>query len=141
MDVYDAEKRSAVMRAVKSRNTKPEIKVRQLLHKAGYRYRLHRKDLPGKPDIVFPSKKAAIFVHGCFWHQHAGCPHADRPAANNDYWTKKLNRNMERDKANIIALANEGWRTLILWECEIKKGDVLDEVKNFLEKPASGRTK
>ena len=141
MDVYDAEKRSAIMRAVKSRDTKPEIKVRQLLHKAGYRYRLHRKDLPGKPDIVFPSKKVVIFVHGCFWHQHAGCPQAERPAANSDYWTKKLNRNMERDKTNIAALTNEGWRTLILWECEIKKGDVLGRVKLFLEALDSHSTK
>lgn len=133
MDVYDAEKRSAVMRAVKSRNTKPEIKVRQLLHRAGYRYRLHRKDLPGKPDIVFPSRRAVIFVHGCFWHQHAGCPHADRPASNNDYWTKKLNRNMERDRANISTLKSDGWKTLVLWECEIKKDEILNNVVCFLE--------
>lgn len=141
MDVYDAKKRSAVMRAVKSRNTKPEIKVRQLLHGAGYRYRLHRKDLPGKPDIVFPGKRAAIFIHGCFWHQHAGCSHADRPASNNDYWTKKLNRNMERDQANMASLADEGWKTLILWECEIKKGGILDKVRQFLESPVIDSTK
>ena len=78
MDVYGPEKRSAVMRAVKSKGTGPEIKVRRLLHRAGYRYRLHQKDLPGNPDIVFPRRRAAIFVHGCFWHQHPGCPHAER---------------------------------------------------------------
>jgi DNA mismatch endonuclease (patch repair protein) len=133
MDVYDAATRSAVMRSVKSRNTKPEIKVRQLLHGAGYRFRLHRKDLPGKPDIVLPSKRAAIFVHGCFWHQHASCPHADRPSSNNEYWTKKLNRNIERDRANVAALKSDGWKVLILWECEIRNSDVLAIVKNFLE--------
>jgi DNA mismatch endonuclease (patch repair protein) len=133
MDVYDAATRSSVMRAVKARNTKPEMKVRQLLHRAGYRYRLHRKDLPGRPDIVFPSKRAVIFVHGCFWHQHPGCPRADRPSSNNDYWTKKLDRNVERDKVNIAELKREGWKSLILWECEIKDADVLGRVTRFLK--------
>ncbi|MBC7912040.1 MAG: DNA mismatch endonuclease Vsr [Pyrinomonadaceae bacterium] len=133
MDVYNAKTRSAVMRAVKSRNTKPEIKVRQLLHRAGYRFRLHRKDLPGKPDIVFPGKRVAIFVHGCFWHQHAGCSYADRPSSNSEYWTKKLNRNVERDKANLAALEKAGWKILILWECEIRNSDILAIAKTVLD--------
>src|SRR4051812_39007217 len=112
MDVFDAEKRSAVMRAVKSKDTAPEMKVRRLLHRAGYRFRLHRDDLPGKPDLVFPSKRAVIFVHGCFWHQHPGCRQADRPSSNNPYWNKKLNRNIERDRAHTAALCTQGWKVL-----------------------------
>jgi DNA mismatch endonuclease (patch repair protein) len=125
MDVFNAEKRSAVMRAVKSKDTTPEMKVRRLLHRAGYRFRLHRNDLPGKPDLVFLSKRAVILVHGCFWHQHPGCRHADRPSSNNPYWNKKLNRNAERDKANVSALEEKGWRALVLWECEIRGSDLL----------------
>jgi DNA mismatch endonuclease, patch repair protein len=131
-DVFDAEKRSAVMRAVKSKDTTPEMKVRRLLHRAGYRFRLHRADLPGKPDIVFPSKRAAIFVHGCFWHQHPGCHYADRPSSNNPYWNKKLNRNVERDKAHVAALKEQGWKVLTLWECEIRNIDVLPKVEELL---------
>jgi DNA mismatch endonuclease, patch repair protein len=133
MDVLNAEQRSAVMRSIKSKDTKPEIKVRQLLHRAGYRYRLHRADLPGKPDIVFASKRAAIFIHGCFWHQHPECPHAARPSSNNDYWIRKLNRNIERDKAHIAALEELGWNVLTIWECDIRSGDILSVVKRFLE--------
>ncbi|PYS88763.1 MAG: very short patch repair endonuclease [Acidobacteria bacterium] len=133
MDVFNAEQRSAVMRSVKSKDTTPEIKVRRLLHRAGYRYRIHRSDLPGKPDIVFAGRRAAIFIHGCFWHQHPGCPHAERPSSNNDYWTKKLNRNIERDKAHIIALQELGWKVLTIWECEISNSDTLLTVKQFLE--------
>lgn len=130
MDVYDAEKRSAVMRAVKSKDTTPEIKVRHILHRAGYRYRLHRNDLPGKPDIVFPSRRTAIFIHGCFWHQHPECHHAARPASNSDYWNRKLNRNIERDKKHIAELEKAGWKVLTLWECEIKERDILSTVDN-----------
>lgn len=133
MDVFEAEKRSAIMRAVKSKDTTPEMKVRRALHKAGYRFRLHRADLPGKPDIVLPSRCAVIFVHGCFWHQHPGCHHADRPSSNNPYWNKKLNRNIERDKAHTSALKEQGWKVLTLWECDIRKGDVLEIVNKFLK--------
>ena len=133
MDVFDIEKRSAVMRAVKSKDTTPEMKVRRLLHRAGYRFRLHHKDLPGKPDLVFPGKRAAILIHGCFWHQHPSCRHADRPSSNNPYWDKKLNRNVERDKANVSALEEKGWRVLVLWECEIRNSDPLWMIKTFLD--------
>src|SRR5947209_3239298 len=132
-DVFDAEKRSAVMRAVKSKDTTPEMKVRRLLHRAGYRFRLHRADLPGKPDIVFPGRRAAIFVHGCFWHQHPGCHHADRPSSNKPYWNKKLNRNVERDKAHVSALKEQEWKVLTLWECEVRNIDILHKVEEFLE--------
>jgi DNA mismatch endonuclease, patch repair protein len=133
MDVFNVEQRSAVMRSVKSKDTTPEIKVRRLLYRAGYRYRIHRANLPGKPDIVFVSRRAAIFIHGCFWHQHPGCPHAARPSSNNDYWTKKLNRNVERDKTHMEALQELGWRVLTVWECEIRSSDILTTVKRFLE--------
>jgi DNA mismatch endonuclease (patch repair protein) len=134
MDVFDAKQRSAVMRAVKSKGTKPEIKVRRLLHQAGYRYRLHRKDLPGNPDIVFPGRRAVVFIHGCFWHQHPGCRHANRPSSNNVYWTKKLERNIERDRRNITSLEERGWDVLVLWECELKNPDLLANVGKFLKR-------
>jgi DNA mismatch endonuclease (patch repair protein) len=132
MDMYDKKTRSFVMQAVKQRDTKPEMKVRKLLYHAGYRYRLHRKDLPGRPDIVFPRQRVAIFVHGCFWHQHSGCPRADRPTSNKVFWNKKLDRNVERDKANLEALTRMGWNVLIIWECKLKNDGLLDEIKHFL---------
>lgn len=94
--------------------------VRRLLHAAGFRYRLHRHDLPGKPDIVFPSRHKAILVHGCFWHQHRGCHYADRPSSNTEYWRRKLDRNVARDAANSAKLKELGWDTLVVWECETR---------------------
>ena len=112
--------RSAIMRAVKGRDTKPEIRVRSLLHRLGYRFRLHRKGLPGSPDIVLPSRKVAVFVHGCFWHGH-GCARSLRqPKTNADYWSAKLARNRARDAENLAALAALGWRAVTLWECGLK---------------------
>jgi DNA mismatch endonuclease (patch repair protein) len=119
-DVFSKEQRSRVMAKVRGENTSPEMAVRSLIHRMGYRYRLHRKDLPGKPDIVLPRHKKIIFVHGCFWHQHAGCKAADRPASNTEYWTKKLDRNIERDKSNQQKLEELGWQVLVVWECQIK---------------------
>lgn len=108
------------MRAVRSKDTSPEIIVRQWLYANGYRYRLHRKDLPGKPDIIFSGRKKIIFVHGCFWHGH-DCPRGDRiPQTNTLYWKSKIGKNVARDNANIQALNNQGWRTLIIWECETR---------------------
>jgi len=97
MDKLTAERRSANMRAIRSKGTKPEMRVRRLIHTLGYRYRLHRKDLPGKPDLVFPGRRCVIFVHGCFWHQHAGCREGRPPRSNSGYWTPKLSRTVERD--------------------------------------------
>lgn len=113
-------KRSAIMRAVGSVNTKPEIAVRKLAHALGYRFRLHRADLPGKPDIVFPSRAKAIFVHGCFWHGHDCKRGAREPKTNVEYWRGKISRNMARDKASITALRAIGWKPLIVWECELR---------------------
>ncbi|MCJ2101012.1 very short patch repair endonuclease [Methylobacterium sp. E-046] len=108
------------MRANKGRDTKPELIVRRLLHSMGYRFRLHRRDLPGTPDIVLPRHRAAIQVHGCFWHQHQGCRHANLPRSRSAYWHPKLARNVERDAHAISALEALGWRVLVLWECELR---------------------
>jgi DNA mismatch endonuclease (patch repair protein) len=119
-DVYSREKRSAVMRRVKGRDTSPELKVRKALTALGARYRLNRRDLPGSPDIVMPGREVALFVHGCFWHGHS-CPRGDRmPATNRDYWRAKIGRNMARDKASLAALKKLGWKPIVIWECETR---------------------
>lgn len=109
------------MRAIRKRDTKPELAVRSTLHRLGYRFRLHRRDLPGSPDIVLPRHRAVIFVHGCFWHQHAGCRHATVPRLRQSYWLPKLSRNVARDGQAVRELVAAGWRVLVLWECEIAK--------------------
>lgn len=124
-DVFDAPTRSRVMRAVKGKNTRPEQAVRSLLHFLGYRFRLHRRDLPGFPDIILPGRKAVILVHGCFWHGH-DCKRGSRtPKANADYWVSKIGRNMARDARTRAALEAQGWRVLVVWECEIKDAETL----------------
>lgn len=125
MDKISSAKRSEVMRSVKSKNTDLEMTVRRLLHKAGFRYRLHRKDLPGKPDLVFPGKRKIIFIHGCFWHQHPGCRRATRPIAHADYWNAKLDGNIARDAQHINALHDKGWDTLVVWECDMRDEELL----------------
>jgi DNA mismatch endonuclease, patch repair protein len=112
--------RSQTMARVKSTDTTPEIAVRQALHAAGFRYRLHRVDLPGKPDIVLPGRRVVVFVHGCFWHSHPGCRRARMPSTRQDYWAPKLARNVARDQAAVKALAAEGWKVVTVWECELK---------------------
>lgn len=109
-----------MMAAVRGRDTKPEWAVRVLLFAAGYRYRLHRRDLPGSPDIVLPRYRVAVFVHGCFWHGH-DCARGRRPTSNVDFWTAKLNGNIERDKRNQAALKSAGWRVIVIWACRIDK--------------------
>jgi len=108
------------MRRIRSKGMRPELAVRSLVHRMGYRFRLHRKDLPGKPDLVFVSRRKVIFVHGCFWHSHKACDTAHMPKSNLAYWRPKLERNRERDTRNIEALAAAGWKPLIIWECETK---------------------
>lgn len=119
MDTVNTKTRSRTMRAVRDADTSPEMAVRRLLHAAGYRYWLHAKELPGKPDIVFTKKRKVIFVHGCFWHQHPGCPAADRPRSNTDYWNAKLDRNVVRDERSRSALSHAGWSVHVVWECEL----------------------
>ncbi len=132
-DVFQPEERSRIMAKVRGENTSPERLVRSLVHRMGYRFRLHRKDLPGKPDIVLPRHKKIIFIHGCFWHQHEGCPHAARPTSNTEYWNKKLDRNMIRDREHLQKLEYLGWNVLIVWECETRDHDkLLEKLKGFL---------
>jgi DNA mismatch endonuclease (patch repair protein) len=119
-DVYSAQKRSSVMRQVKAQNTTPELAVRKTLTKLGARYRLHRKDLPGKPDIVLPGRRLALFVHGCFWHGHDCARGARVPKQNRDYWVAKVERNRARDVKHREALAALGWRVETIWECDLK---------------------
>lgn len=119
-DVYSPEKRSAVMRRVKGKDTAPELKVRRALTALGARYRLNRKDLPGSPDIVMAGRRLAIFVHGCFWHGHDCARGARVPKANREYWTAKVERNVARDHKAAQALADQGWRVETIWECELK---------------------
>jgi DNA mismatch endonuclease (patch repair protein) len=137
-DVFSKEKRSSVMRRVKGKDTAPELKVRRLLWAMGVRgYRLHRKDLPGAPDVVLPGRRLAIFVHGCFWHGHDCARGARVPKQNRDYWIAKVGRNRARDVSHRAALEAMGWRVLVLWECELKDDVALEvELRNALAAPA-----
>jgi DNA mismatch endonuclease (patch repair protein) len=114
------------MARVKSVDTTPELIVRKFLHAAGLRFRLHRADLPGRPDIVFAARKTVVFVHGCFWHAHPGCSRARVPATRRDYWEAKLARNVARDAANQAALDAAGWDVQVIWECELRATDRLE---------------
>ncbi|HOQ46726.1 MAG TPA: very short patch repair endonuclease [Bryobacteraceae bacterium] len=130
-----AEQRSRIMRAVKGADTTPELAVRRLAHSMGYRFRLHRKDLPGKPDLTFPRLRKVIFVNGCFWHGHDCARGARVPVRNRDYWTQKVARNMERDRSAQSALQRLGWKSLVVWECEIKDQNRLQRtLRRFLGK-------
>ncbi|NVZ36143.1 DNA mismatch endonuclease Vsr [Pseudomonas sp. A4002] len=120
IDIVDGVTRSRMMAGILGRNTKPELIVRRYLHACGYRYRLHRKDLPGKPDLVFSKYKLVIFVHGCFWHRHANCVYATSPGSRRDFWEEKLNGNVSRDQKQISLLNAKGWRVVVVWECGLK---------------------
>lgn len=128
-DKISPECRSANMRAIRSKDMKPEMAVRRMAHRLGYRFRLHCKDLPGKPDMVFPKRRSIIFVHGCFWHQHCdpSCKDAQKPKSNVNYWQPKLLRNQARDAKHEAALQTQGWRVLVIWECQTKDERVLEE--------------
>ena len=112
--------RSRMMASVRSKGTKPEMIVRRSLHRLGYRYRLHQADLPGKPDLVFACRRKVLFVNGCFWHVHEGCPRSRVPSSNRDFWMAKLERNRRRDLESLKALCERGWSTLTVWECELR---------------------
>ncbi len=138
-DKISKSRRSANMAAIKSKDMKPEMAVRKMVHALGYRYRLHRRDLPGKPDLVFGPRRKVIFVHGCFWHMHPKetCLDARRPKSNTGYWTPKLARNVVRDSAHAAALRKFGWRVLVIWECETKDPVKLTaRLTKFLANPA-----
>jgi DNA mismatch endonuclease (patch repair protein) len=117
-DNLTQKQRSHCMSKIRSKGTRPELIVRSIVHKLGFRFRLHRRDLPGIPDLVLPRHRVAIFVHGCFWHQHPGCIRSKRPKSNTAYWEKKLDGNIERDLAHLVRLQRLGWRVGIVWECE-----------------------
>lgn len=134
-DNRSPEKRSSTMRAVRGKDTSPEWTVRRLLHRLGYRYRLHARNLPGSPDIAFPARRKAIFVHGCFWHAH-GCSIGQPPKSRLDYWLPKLERNRERDSRKDAALMALGWKTLTVWQCETRDSDALAaSLRAFLGAP------
>ena len=136
VDIVTPQRRSQIMSGIRSKGMKPEMIVRRNLHAMGYRYRLHRKDLPGKPDLVFPARRKVILVHGCFWHQHAdpGCKIARRPKSNREYWLPKLERNVMRDTENQVRLRELGWDVLVIWECEVNAGpDFLKKATEYLE--------
>lgn len=132
-DVFSKVKRSWVMSRVKGRDTKPEILVRSFVHRMGFRFRVHRRGLPGNPDIVLPQHNKVIFVHGCFWHGHKRCLRSKRPTTNEQFWNKKLNGNIERDKRLRRRLHRMGWDVLVVWQCEIRKPErLLRKLERFL---------
>ena len=132
------QQRSANMRAVGRKNTAPELLVRSILHRLGYRFRLHRKDLPGNPDVVFPARKAVLFVHGCFWHGHT-CRRGGIPSTNVNFWANKIQGNRERDRRVQKTLRRNGWRVLTVWECELKNSRKLEtRLIRFLKQPGNG---
>lgn len=135
VDVHSPEKRSYNMSRIKGKDTKPEMIVRKWLWSNGYRYRLHRRDLPGNPDVVFPSRKKVIFIHGCFWHKH-DCKYFKWPRSNSDFWKTKIESNIQRDAANYLKLKSAGWDYLVIWECETRGQDLeplWNKIASFLK--------
>jgi DNA mismatch endonuclease (patch repair protein) len=134
MDTLSRKERSERMGRVRAKDTKPEMFVRRLIHGLGYRYRLHSAKLPGHPDLVFTGRKKVIFVHGCFWHRHGGCPNCRLPKSRLDFWEPKLARNRQRDISNQAKLRKMGWKLLVIWECELKdQTRLVKRVVKFLE--------
>jgi DNA mismatch endonuclease (patch repair protein) len=133
-DVHSKEIRSKNMAAIKSKNTKPEMLVRRFLHASGFRYKLHDKTLPGKPDIVLPKYKTVIFIHGCFWHGHKDCKYYVVPKTRTEWWLNKINGNVTNDEKAIKALKKEGWKIIILWTCELKTFNSIKTLKNLADK-------
>lgn len=124
-DSLTPEKRSWNMSRISGKNTKPEIAVRSLLHRSGFRFRLNQKDLPGKPDIVLKKYKTVVFVHGCFWHRHKGCPDTTTPKTRTEFWQSKFDDTVKRDKRNIVSLRKLNWKVVVVWECELKRPETL----------------
>ena len=140
-DIFEAEKRSEIMSRIRGRDTKPEMVVRKIAHRLGFRFRLHRRDLPGCPDIVFPRYRAVIMVHGCFWHRHPSCKYAYSPKTRVQFWQDKFESNLVRDRRNETALRELGWRVLVIWECDMKDLEVVAaRIKAHLGVPDGRRT-
>lgn len=133
MDVVSSVKRSEMMSGIRGRNTRPELQVRAYLHARGLRFRLHRKDLPGRPDVVLPKYRVAVFVHGCFWHRHPGCKFTTEPATREDFWRQKFAANVSRDLRNQEALLQAGWRVLVIWECGLRSKSNLEPVLQWIK--------
>ncbi|MBI3452617.1 MAG: DNA mismatch endonuclease Vsr [Rhodospirillales bacterium] len=134
MDTRTPQKRSEIMSLVRNKNTKPELAVRRIAFRRGFRYRLHRGDLPGRPDLVFPSKQKVIFVHGCFWHSHSQCSKARPPKSRKNYWLPKLRQNRQRDTRNRAELRKLGWASLVIWQCQLKnEAAVIRKIERFLD--------
>ncbi|HAT9038858.1 very short patch repair endonuclease [Legionella pneumophila] len=138
MDTVDRKTRTKIMRSVPQKNTKPEIKLRKALHKLGFRYRLHDKNLPGTPDLVFPRYKAVVFVHGCFWHRH-NCKQTTTPATHKEFWLTKFKINVARDRKNNQMLEDAGWRVMSVWECELKQTENIKLIKKVTESLLSNK--
>ncbi|MCC5098179.1 DNA mismatch endonuclease Vsr [Xanthomonas campestris] len=133
VDTLSKDARSALMRSVRQKDTSPEVIVRRAAHALGARFRLHKKSLPGRPDIVFPSRKLCVFVHGCFWHRHPECRLASTPGSNVDFWLEKFQKNVERDSRKSEELMSLGWRVEVVWECETRNQELLrDRLKEIL---------
>jgi DNA mismatch endonuclease (patch repair protein) len=128
-DIYSKEKRSNIMSKISGKNTKPELIIRRILRNLGIRYRLHKGDIPGKPDIVLKKYNKVIFIHGCFWHGHEGCKRSKRPETNKEFWNRKIDRNIERDKENEKQLYESGWDVIVIWQCQLKD---LESLKLYL---------
>lgn len=133
-DVFDTTKRSEIMSNIRSKDTKPEILLRKALFARGFRYRLYVKDLAGKPDIVLPKFKTVVFIHGCFWHGHENCKRSNIPKSNTTYWDEKILRNKARDEKNASVLRQNGWKVIVVWECEISKKSLFPNTIERLEK-------
>lgn len=124
------------MSRIRGKNTRPEKLLRSALHRAGYRFRIHRKDLPGRPDIVLPARRLAIFVHGCFWHRHRGCRSTTTPSTNKEFWDRKFAENVTRDRKHLAALRKLGWSVSVIWECEIRNAsDIPENLRSELRRP------
>ena len=138
-DIVDHRKRSEIMSRIRGRDTQPEMIVRRIAHGLGFRFRLHRRDLPGSPDLVFPGQKAVIMVHGCFWHRHPGCKRASRPKTRVRFWEEKFEGNVARDRRNAEALHELGWRVMVIWECETRDREaVAERIVGFLRGAGGG---
>lgn len=135
-DVHSPAQRSYNMSRIRSKDTAPEVRLRSLLHRSGLRFRLHGKDLPGRPDIVLPGARVAVFVHGCFWHRHQGCRYSSMPSSNVEFWEQKFGRTVERDHENIQSLRDLGWEVIVTWECQVKgdPGVLVDMIKAAVER-------
>lgn len=134
MDRLSPQRRSWLMSRVRSKNTTPEMRIRSALHSMGYRYRVHLKHLPGKPDVVFTKRRKVIFIHGCFWHGHEGCRYAKLPKTRIEFWSEKVSKNRTRDRLSIEALTEAGWSVLVVWQCELKDfSNLIEKLCDFIE--------